>query len=46
VEISYNQAQGGLGDGDGVYNLGTFLFDSAPVKRDVWEVDYDQAESA
>jgi hypothetical protein len=55
VEISYNQALGGLGDGDGtdglgvgggVYNLGTFLFDSAAGKRDVWEVDHDQAESA
>jgi len=41
-EISYNQALGGLGDGDGmdglgvggnVYTLGTFLADAATVIR-------------
>jgi hypothetical protein len=39
-DISYNQALGGLGDGagadgqgvgGGVYNLGTFLFDSLTI---------------
>jgi hypothetical protein len=39
-EISYNQALGGLGDGDGmdgqgvgggVYNLGTFVYDAATL---------------